>query len=190
MRQPRVIIWPLISPSSAAPSDRSGKSASSTELSLTSAASIFNRFAKSFRAFSMAPCLSIDIMKTQTTPSDSLFHFEAKTGFTQRRKGETRPLTSPLCGFARDFLPSAKITQDMLQQRRCRDRGSFSAKNAPAKRDDVKIVCPGLLDLFVRPTAFGTDKCSDTPRRSQTAQRTAATFGKHDTQITLRISQH
>src|SRR5215204_2359776 len=172
MRQPRVIIWPLISPSSAAPSDRSGKSESSTELSLTSAASIFNRFAKSFRAFSIAPCLSIDIMKTQTTPLDSLFHFEAKTGFTQRRKGgkgKTRPLTLRLCGFARDFLPSPKITQDMLQQRRYRNRGSFSAKNAPAKRDDVKILSPGLLDLFVRPTAFGTDKGSDTPRRSQTA---------------------
>src|SRR5215213_1051816 len=61
MRQPFVIIWPLISPSSAAPSAMSGKSESSTDFSLTSAALMFRRLARSFRAFSTAESLLIAI---------------------------------------------------------------------------------------------------------------------------------
>src|SRR5262247_2897404 len=72
MRQPDVIIWPLISPSSGAPSDMSGKSESSTDRCLTSEASIFSRLARSLRAFSTAPSL-LFAMTSQTTLSQSLF---------------------------------------------------------------------------------------------------------------------
>src|SRR4029078_4128414 len=75
MRQPFVIIWPLISPSSGAPSAMSGKSASSTDCSWMSAALMFRRLAKSFRALSTASFLLVAITEFQTTPWCGLFRY-------------------------------------------------------------------------------------------------------------------
>src|SRR6185295_11504170 len=81
MRQPLVIIWPLISPSSAAPSAMSGKSESSTDFSLTSAALIFRRRARSFLAFSTAESLLMAIRDSNVplgffVPAINAYHFE------------------------------------------------------------------------------------------------------------------
>src|SRR5829696_5897287 len=95
MRQPRVIIWPLISPSSAAPSAMSGKSESSTDFSLTSAALMFRRLARSFRAFSTAESLLFGIRDSNDpfgffVPAISDYHFEPANGYGQLRSAFIR----------------------------------------------------------------------------------------------------
>src|SRR6185369_198030 len=92
MRQPLVIIWPLISPSSAAPSAMSGKSESSTDFSLTSAALIFRRLARSFRAFSTAESLLMAIRDSNVPPGFFVpaIHFEPEIGYGQLLTGDLR----------------------------------------------------------------------------------------------------
>src|ERR1041385_3035828 len=197
MRQPRVIICPLISPDSGAPSAMSGKSASSTERSLTSAASIFRRFARSRRAFSTASFLLFAITKFQTTPWHALFrdervYFEPKTGLPQRRKDAKwksffRSLR--LCAFAGDFSLSVEVPKQVVHYRRDRDCRRFRTEDAAAERYHMEISSPCAFDLLVRPPAFRTYERGYLVGRRKSFQRIAATFGKHHTQTTAHLQR-